>query len=85
MTITTQKTHDRLPIVLHKNALAILDKYKDEDFKNEKALPYITNQQMNRCLKDLCEICGFNKPYIDITEDAKRDAIKKKEEMWDAE
>lgn len=25
MTITTQKTHDRLPIVLHKNALAILD------------------------------------------------------------
>ena len=24
MTITTQKTHDRLPIVLHKNALAIL-------------------------------------------------------------
>lgn len=85
MTITTQKTHDRLPIVLHKNALAILDKYKDEDFKNGKALPYITNQQMNRCLKDLCEICGFNKPYIDITEDAKRDAIKKKEEMWDAE
>lgn len=63
MTITTQKTHDRLPIVLHKNALAILDKYKDEDFKNGKALPYITNQQMNRALKDLGEICGFNTPY----------------------
>ena len=63
MTITTQKTHDRLPIVLHKNALAILNKYKDEDFKNGKALPYITNQQMNRALKDLGEICGFNTPY----------------------
>lgn len=63
MTVTTQKTHDRLPIVLHKNALAILDKYKDEDFKNGKALPYITNQQMNRALKDLGEICGFNTPY----------------------
>ena len=63
MTITTQKTHDRLPIVLHKNALAILEKYKDEDFKNGKALPYITNQQMNRALKDLGEICGFNTPY----------------------
>lgn len=25
------------------------------------------------------------KPYIDITEDAKRDAIKKMKEMWDAE
>ena len=63
MTVTTQKTHDRLPIVLHKNALAILDKYKDEDFKNGKALPYITNQQMNRALKDLGEICGFTTPY----------------------
>ena len=63
LNITTQKTHDRLPIVLHKNALAILDKYKDEDFKNGKALPYITNQQMNRALKDLGEICGFTTPY----------------------
>ena len=63
LNITTQKTHDRLPIVLHKNALAILDKYKDEDFKTGKALPYITNQQMNRSLKDLGEICGFTTPY----------------------
>ena len=63
LNITTQKTHDRLPIVLHKNALAILEKYKDEDFKNGKALPYITNQQMNRALKDLGEICGFTTPY----------------------
>ena len=63
LTVTTQKTHDRLPIVLHENALAILDKYKDEDFSRGKALPYMTNQQMNRCLKDLCEICGFNTPY----------------------
>ena len=63
LNITTQKTHDRLPIVLHKNALAILEKYKDEDFKNGKALPYITNQQMNRALKELGEICGFTTPY----------------------
>ena len=141
LNITTQKTHDRLPIVLHENAIAILDKYKDHDFPGGKALPYMTNQQMNRCLKDLCEICGFNtpytitcyrngtrhddvfpkyeligthagrktficfalsngiapdivmkftghcdyksmKPYIDITEDAKKDAIKKMEEAF---
>ena len=61
--VTTQKTHDRLPIVLHENALAILEKYRDQDFPGGKALPYMTNQQMNRCLKDLCEICGFNTPY----------------------
>lgn len=138
LTVTTQKTHDRLPIVLHENAVAILNKYAKETFPHGKALPYITNQQMNRCLKSLCEICGFNtpspityykdgvrhdevhpkysligthsgrktficfalsngvppdvvmkftghsdyksmKPYIDITEDAKKDAIRKME------
>ena len=143
LTVTTQKTHDRLPIVLHKNALAILDKYKDDSFSSNRALPYMTNQQMNRCLKDLCEICEFNtpihitlyrngvrhddvypkwtkigthagrktficfalsngvppdvvmkftghsdyksmKPYIDITESAKRDAISIMERAFDA-
>ena len=143
MTITTQKTHDRLPIVLHKNAKAILKKYEKTDFPQGKALPYMTNQQMNRCLKDLGEICGFTtpytitgyrngtrydevypkyeligthtgrktficfalsngvppdvvmkftghcdyksmKPYIDITEDAKKDAIKKMEQAFKA-
>ena len=143
MTITTQKTHDRLPIVLHKNAKAILKKYEKSDFPQGKALPYMTNQQMNRCLKDLGEICGFTtpytitgyrngtrydevypkyeligthtgrktficfalsngvppdvvmkftghcdyksmKPYIDITEDAKKEAIKKMEQAFKA-
>lgn len=141
LTVTTQKTHDRLPIFLHENAVAILEKYKDEHFSGDRALPYMTNQQMNRCLKDLCEICEFNtpvhitlyrngvrhddvypkwsrigthagrktficfalsngiapdvvmkftghcdyksmKPYIDITESAKKDAIKKMEEAF---
>ena len=63
MNITTQKTHDRLPIVLHEKAKAILDKYKDQEFKGGRALPFMTNQQMNRCLKNLCEICGFTTPY----------------------
>ena len=123
--------------------MAILDKYKDQDFPGGRALPYMTNQQMNRCLKDLCEICEFNtpihitlyrngvrhddvypkwtkigthagrktficfalsngvppdvvmkftghsdyksmKPYIDITESAKRDAISIMERAFDA-
>ena len=58
-----QFSSDRLPIFLHENAIAILEKYKDEEFRGGKALPYMTSQQMNRCLKDLCEICGFNTPY----------------------
>lgn len=60
--ITTQKTHDRLPINLNKFAKAILDKYKDNRFPGGLALPVITNQRMNVYIKDLCEICGFNQP-----------------------
>ena len=41
-------------------------------------------------LYDIMKVTGHcdyksMKPYIDITEDAKRDAIKKMKEMWDAE
>lgn len=60
--ITTQKTNDRLPIDLSKNAKAILDKYAEEKFPMGLALPVISNQKMNKYLKDLCELCGFTTP-----------------------
>lgn len=60
--VVTQKTHDTLPINLNSFSRAILDKYKDCRFKDDKALPVVTNQQMNAALKDLCELCGINEP-----------------------
>lgn len=57
--ITTQKTNDRLPIDFSRNAHAILDKYKDVIFPMGRALPVISNQKMNKYLKDLGELCGF--------------------------
>lgn len=60
--VTTQKTHDRIPIDLNSYSRAILAKYADKQYKKNRALPVITNQQMNRCLKILCELCGFNEP-----------------------
>ena len=60
--VTTQKTHDRLPINLNKYAKAILDKYKDCRFPGGLALPVISNQKMNCYIKDVCELCGFNQP-----------------------
>lgn len=60
--ITTQKTNDRLPIDLSRNAQAILDKYKDVVFPMGRALPVISNQKMNKYLKDLGELCGFTDP-----------------------
>ena len=60
--VVTQKTHDAIPINLNSYSRAILDKYKDGKFKGNKALPVVTNQQMNAALKDLCELCGINEP-----------------------
>lgn len=59
MTITTQKTHDTLRIELNKYAKAILKKYAGDGW-TDRALPQMSNQQMNTYLKDLCELAGIN-------------------------
>jgi len=60
--ITTIKTVDHLRIELNKHSRAILDKYKDVPFKNDKCLPVISNQKMNDYLKELCEMAGIDAP-----------------------
>ena len=60
--ITTIKTTDHLKIELNKHSRSILDKYKDVPFKNDKALPVISNQRMNEYLKELCELAGIDSP-----------------------
>ena len=60
--VTTQKTNDRIPIDLNAFAKEIIHKYKNRHFPEGLALPVISNQRMNRHLKELCELCGFNEP-----------------------
>jgi integrase len=60
--ITTIKTHDSLIIELNKYSKAILDKYKDVPYKDDKALPVITNQKMNEYVKELAKMAGINEP-----------------------
>ena len=60
--ITTIKTDDSLVIELNKYSKAILDKYKDEVYFKNKALPVITNQRMNDHLKQMGQICGLDTP-----------------------
>ena len=64
--ITTQKTNDRLPIDLNKFAKDILEKYKVLGAKTGLSLPVISNQKMNKYIKDLCELCGFNTPITKV-------------------
>lgn len=60
--VVTQKTTDCLRIELNKHSQAILDKYKDEKFPNDLALPVISNAKMNEKLKILGQTCGIDTP-----------------------
>lgn len=58
--ITTVKTADSLRIDLNKYSRAILEKYKDSEFPNCRALPVISNQRMNDYLRELGQVCGID-------------------------
>lgn len=60
--VTTQKTSDSLNIELNNVTRRILEKYKECQFPDDKALPVILNQPMNRDLKELCCLAGINEP-----------------------
>ena len=60
--VTTVKTSDSLIIELNDHSRAIIEKYKDVEFENDKALPVITNQKMNDYLKELAELTEINEP-----------------------
>ena len=60
--VTTVKTSDSLIIELNNHSKAILDKYKDVAFEDDKVLPVITNQKMNDYLKELAELASIDEP-----------------------
>ena len=60
--ITTQKTADNLIIELNNYSKAILDKYKNIQLEDNKALPVISNQKMNEYLQELAELAGIDEP-----------------------
>jgi len=60
--VTTVKTADSISIELNKYSKALLDKYSQIPFPENRALPVISNQKMNDYIKDLGELCGINEP-----------------------
>lgn len=81
--ITTVKTADSISIELNKITKEILDKYKDIAFPDNRALPVIKNQPMNRDLKELCKLAGIDEE-IRITTykgNLRIDEVKKKYEL----
>lgn len=60
--VTTIKTSDSLIIELNNHSKAILEKYQNVAFEDNKVLPVITNQKMNDYLKELAELAGIDEP-----------------------
>ena len=61
--IVTKKTVDGLVIDLNKYSRAILDKYADKYYPDDKALPVISNPAMNEALKKIGQLAGFNEQH----------------------
>ena len=58
--VTTVKTADSIVIELNQKTRSILKKYELVDFPENKALPVMQNQPMNRALKELCRLAGID-------------------------
>jgi len=58
VTLTVKKTKTELTVPLNSISGPILDKYRDQ----LKPLPMVTNQEMNRSIKELCKLAGILTP-----------------------
>lgn len=69
----TIKTADSLIIELNNQRKKLLNKYKDMNLEEDKALLVILNQRMNDYLKELDEMAGINeiirKPTTKVTKE----------------
>jgi len=67
--VTTMKTNDALEIQLNNYSKAILDKYKDVEFPEDRALPVGNLTEMNIELKEICKkVDKLKKTHVKIVE-----------------
>ena len=59
--VTTVKTSDDLVIELNDYSEEILGRYVDEAFPDDKVFPVLSNQRMNKRLKELCRLAGITR------------------------
>jgi integrase len=62
--VCTKKTHDKLSIPLTIHAKEIINKYKDEDYKNGKMFRVYANQKINELLKEAAKKVGLDREVV---------------------
>jgi len=58
ITLTVKKTKTELTVPLNSVSASIINKYKDQ----VRPLPMVSNQGLNRSIKDLCQLAGIDRP-----------------------
>lgn len=61
ISVTTQKTSDSLIIELNKFSQDLLGRYVDEAYPDDKVFPVLSNQKMNKHLKEVMRVCGIDR------------------------
>jgi integrase len=79
--VVTEKTIDGISIDLNKYSRAILKKYENIPFANDKVLPVISGQKMNEHLKEIGEMVGFDE-LLRIIYFKKKDRIEEVYPKW---
>lgn len=64
--IVTQKDIDSITIELNKYSSSILEKYKDTELKEDKALPVPVNQRYNTYLKEIGQLAELNERITEV-------------------
>ncbi len=67
ISVVTQKTHEELRIDLNDFSKAILKKHEEYVYRDNLALPVISNQKMNTYLKEIGRILEFDEPINIVT------------------
>lgn len=62
--ICTKKTHDKLWIPLTLHAKEIIDKYKNEDYKDGKMFRVFSDQKINEFLKEAAKKAGLDREVV---------------------
>lgn len=61
ISMTTQKTAGGVFVPFNKKSKAIIEKYRDLKFPDEKVFPKLSNQKANDNLKDIGKMCEFER------------------------
>ena len=62
--VCTKKTHDKLSIPLTIHAKEIIEKYKDQEYKNGKMFRVYANQKINKLLKEAAKKVGLDREVV---------------------